>query len=406
MKNIFSEYYPIKKEVINEIWDKGVFCYDANVLLNLYRYSHDTRNKILENIEYFIKKTIIPYQACYEYLKNKRTVEDNLLGSYDKIIDIINKMTQSLETGELAGYRKHCALDIDKDIIKPIKASTTKIINKLNSTKVNHSSYLNASEIHEKISQLFEGKISEKFSEEELKKIYNEGKGRYEKKIPPGFADYQQKKNGEENSLYGDLIIWKHLIEIAKNKNTDVIFITDDRKKDWWDIHQGQIKGALPELYREFKEFTSHTILIYSVEDFMKYAPEHSEIAVPKKVINEIEELRKVDEKRTNYLDLDSFYNLNTIEQFNKQNSIWEYLNKQNEILKTLNIQTKFADYSKSIEELNKITQKTKFDSSYFEWLDNLKKATTNTNLKNMLDLHKKLSGRVSNENEQESGTE
>ncbi len=231
MKNVFSEYYPISKEVINDVWDKGIFCYDANVLLNLYRYSNETRNKIFENIEYFIGKTIMPYQACYEYHKNRRGVEDSLLSSYDEIIKIIEQAANALESGDLAKYRKHCALDIDRDIIKPIKSATTKIVNKIKDTKSNHSSFLNVSEIHEKISQLFDGKISDKFSEDELKRIYTEGKSRYDKKIPPGFADYDNKKNKGENSLYGDLIIWKHLIEISKSKNSDIIFVTDDRKK-------------------------------------------------------------------------------------------------------------------------------------------------------------------------------
>lgn len=370
MKNVFSEYYPISKEVINEVWDKGIFCYDANVLLNLYRYSNETRNKIFENIEYFIGKTIMPYQACYEYHKNKRSVEDSLLSSYDEIIKIIEQAANALESGDLSKYRKHCALDIDRDIIKPIKSTTTKVVNKIKDTKSNHSSFLNVSEIHEKISQLFDGKISDKFSEDELKRIYTEGKSRYDKKIPPGFADYDNKKNKGENSLYGDLIIWKHLVEISKNKNSDIIFVTDDRKKDWWDIHHGQIKGALPELYREFKELTSHNILIYSVEDYMKYAPEHSEIAVPKKVITEIEELRKVDERRKNYIDLESYNDI--IEKVNMKTKFLDINEKYKEILKSFNHQNSITDYSKSYQEISKVMEKINYNTQYLELMKNI----------------------------------
>lgn len=385
MKNVFSEYYPISKEVINDVWDKGIFCYDANVLLNLYRYSNETRNKIFENIEYFIGKTIMPYQACYEYHKNRRGVEDSLLSSYDEIIKIIEQAANALESGDLAKYRKHCALDIDRDIIKPIKSATTKIVNKIKDTKSNHSSFLNVSEIHEKISQLFDGKISDKFSEDELKRIYTEGKSRYDKKIPPGFADYDNKKNKGENSLYGDLIIWKHLIEISKSKNSDIIFVTDDRKKDWWDIHHGQTKGALPELYREFKELTSHNILIYSVEDYMKYAPEHSEIAVPKKVINEIEELRKVDERRKNYIDLVSYNDI--IEKVNMKTKLLDISEKYKEILKSFNLQNPITDYSKSYQEISKAMDKFNYNTQYLELI----KSISELDQSKVLQLQKKL---------------
>ena len=385
MKNVFSEYYPISKEVINDVWDKGIFFYDANVLLNLYRYSNETRNKIFENIEYFIGKTIMPYQACYEYHKNRRGVEDSLLSSYDEIIKIIEQAANALESGDLAKYRKHCALDIDRDIIKPIKSATTKIVNKIKDTKSNHSSFLNVSEIHEKISQLFDGKISDKFSEDELKRIYTEGKSRYDKKIPPGFADYDNKKNKGENSLYGDLIIWKHLIEISKSKNSDIIFVTDDRKKDWWDIHHGQTKGALPELYREFKELTSHNILIYSVEDYMKYAPEHSEIAVPKKVINEIEELRKVDERRKNYIDLVSYNDI--IEKVNMKTKLLDISEKYKEILKSFNHQNPITDYSKSYQEISKAMDKFNYNTQYLELI----KSISELDQSKVLQLQKKL---------------
>ncbi|MFV0328448.1 MAG: PIN-like domain-containing protein [Dysgonomonas sp.] len=372
MKNTFFEYYPIDKGVINNIWENGIFCYDANVLLNLYRYSNDTRTIIFENIEYFIDKTLMPYQACYEYQKNKREVETSLIKSYEKIIEIINKSIASLESGELATYRKHCALDIDKDIIKPFKQTSLKVVKKLEEARNNHSSYLDVTAVHDKITKLFEGRISNKFPEEELKKIYSEGKNRYEKEIPPGFADQKGKKNNGDNSLYGDLIIWKHLIAISKNKDVDVIFVTDDRKKDWWDIYQGQTKGALPELYREFKEQTSHNILIYSVEDFMKYAPEHSAISVSKKVITEIEELRKVDERRKNYIDLDSYYNI--IEKVNMKTKVWDNLNKYEEVLKSINNQSELAKYSKSYEEMNKAMQKINYSTQYLELIENISK--------------------------------
>lgn len=390
MKTVFSEYYPISKEVIKNTWDKGIFCYDANVLLNLYRYSNETRNKIFENMEYFIEKTIMPYQACYEYHNNRRGVEDSLLSSYDEIIKIIEQAVNTLESGDLAKYRKHCALDIDKDIIKPIKSTTTKVVKKINDTKSNHSSFLNASEIHERISLLFNGKISDKFSEDELKKIYTEGKSRYEKKIPPGFADYDNKKNKGENSLYGDLIIWKHLIEISRDKECDIIFVTDDRKKDWWDIHHGQTKGALPELYREFKELTSHNILVYSVEDYMKYAPEHSEIAVPKKVINEIVELRKVDERRKSYIDLDSYYKI--IEKVNGYN-IWKDFETQQKALTSLND----TNILKSYENITKAMEQFIYNTRHFEVIKNLSKQ----NQSEVLQLQKKL-GLIDNRNVEE----
>ena len=363
MKNLFFEHYPIEKDEIDTIWANGIFCYDANVLLNLYRYSAETRSDIFENMEFFIDRTTMTYQACYEYHNNRRDVEYSLIDSYDKIITAIEKITTSLG-GELSSYRKHCALDIDKDILNPLKRTTDKLVKNINDKKDKHSSVLDVKEIHGKITTLFTDRVSDAFTEDILKSIYKEGEIRYKNAIPPGFADQKPKKNSTENSKYGDLVIWKHLLEISKRNEKPIVFVTDDRKKDWWDIYRGQTRGALPELHREFKTTTQQNILIYSVEDFMKYAPEHSGIKLSRKAITEIEELRKVDNNRiTQPSILDARDILNQMDKLSERTNIW---GDQNNHFKSL---TEIISHKKAydsiiqetpLEQLNKILDRYK----------------------------------------------
>ena len=58
-----------------------------------------------------------------------------------------------------------------------------------------------------------------------------EGQIRYDNLIPPGFRD--SAKVGE--AKYGDLFVWKDIIAIAKEKNTNIIFVCNDTKEDWWE---------------------------------------------------------------------------------------------------------------------------------------------------------------------------
>ena len=66
------------------------------------------------------------------------------------------------------------------------------------------------------------GKIT--FSKKLL--ILQEGQIRYDNLIPPGFRD--SAKVGE--AKYGDLFVWKDIIAIAKEKNTNIIFVCNDTK--------------------------------------------------------------------------------------------------------------------------------------------------------------------------------
>ncbi|MEL6919290.1 MAG: PIN-like domain-containing protein, partial [Bacteroidota bacterium] len=54
MKSKFPGYFKLTEEEINQLWEKALFVFDANILLNLYRYSNETRDdffKILEKIK-------------------------------------------------------------------------------------------------------------------------------------------------------------------------------------------------------------------------------------------------------------------------------------------------------------------------------------------------------------------
>ena len=90
-------------------------------------------------------------------------------------------------------------------------------------------------------------------SVDDLYHICEEGKSRYAQSIPPGFEDAKN-KNGIE--MYNDLIIWKETLAFCMKLNADLIFVTDDVKKDWWIQKPNQIDIFHEELVKEFEKFT------------------------------------------------------------------------------------------------------------------------------------------------------
>ena len=71
MKKEFIGFYdPIQTE-IDAAWKDGVFAFDANTLLNLYRYTDVTRKDFLHALQSIKEKLFIPYQVAYEYLNNR-----------------------------------------------------------------------------------------------------------------------------------------------------------------------------------------------------------------------------------------------------------------------------------------------------------------------------------------------
>ena len=79
-----------------------------------------------------------------------------------------------------------------------------------------------------RVTELFASKAGTKPSEERLIAICKEGEERYAK-IPPGFED--AKKATEGGDKFGDLIIWKEMIEKAKADTNEAGPMALDERK-------------------------------------------------------------------------------------------------------------------------------------------------------------------------------
>ena len=155
----------------------------------------------------------------------------------------------------------------------------------------------------ERITKIFDARVGEKPKPEQLAAIRKEGEDRYAKKIPPGYRD--AKKDPSEGDKFGDLIIWKALIDKATGEKRPVIFISsNDVKEDWWHIHRGRKLGPRPELVEEFKTQTGQDFHIYELPYFLRVsAKRHNEISsesvdqIERSVLGDAEAIRlsKID---------------------------------------------------------------------------------------------------------------
>jgi hypothetical protein len=106
-------------------------------------------------------------------------------------------------------------------------------------------------------------------------------------------------KDAPKQSLYGDVILWKQIMEKAKGDSKSVILVTDDLKDDWWDKFKGETQGPRKELLREFYEETGQSIYIYQADKFFEYA---NKLKIGKTVkteaIKEIRDIRLKDEEQ------------------------------------------------------------------------------------------------------------
>jgi len=324
MKDIFAGYYKLTDEEFKTLWDKAIFVFDTNVLLNLYRYQSSTRDSLLTVIERLAERVWIPYHVGLEYQRNRLKVIAAQHKRYSEVNNIVSKSISSMEN-ELDGLqlkKRHSHINPD-NLISGIEKIKSDFLSELAILEEKSISVNSIDEIRDRIDKLFSKKIgSPPSSQDDIDSLFKEADERYKKAIPPGFEDSSKDdKSPDEFSYggitykrkYGDVIVWKQIVSHSKTNNLkDVIFITDDSKSDWWwkiDSNGKKTIGVRPELTDEIsREAGVERFFAYNTEGFLSYANQLLGAKVTEEAIEEVRELAVI--RRVTAKDNRSFMRL------------------------------------------------------------------------------------------------
>lgn len=292
MKSKFPGYFKLTNKEINELWENALFTLDANILLNLYRYSDETREEFFKILNKLKKRIWIPHQSAQEFFNNRLGVIRQQEKSYEETISALKSIEK-----EFHNSRQHPFLS-DK-LLKKFTSLNEEICKQLESNKDFHNNRITEDDILAKIESLFDKKVGNEFTEEQLQEICKEGEIRFKNKVPPGYKDSSKNDDTELNSRkYGDFIVWKQIIQKSKDLKQGVILLTDDRKEDWWVRFKGKTISPRPELIKEFQLETEQSFHMYQSDRFLEFARDFLNEKVDEKAIEEIRELRRLDERR------------------------------------------------------------------------------------------------------------
>lgn len=311
MDERFIEQYLLNDPQLREkMWDDCIFILDANVLLNLYSYTIDTRQEFLSILKCIEPRIRFSSQVIIEFHNNRISKITRQQDDYQRIKSNINSATTKIKRAnsqalqsfdEIRQLFKKTSLDytFDKeiDLLEEYKKS---IIEKLEKTKNFIPSYV-SDEILNDLSRLFKNKKIKEFTASEIDKIKTEGKSRYENKIPPGYTDAVKSKKGDDvdTNEYGDLIIWKEMIVEARKEKKPVIFITDERKEDFWEMSNNSILYPRLELVKEFYSETKQFFWIYNSNKFLSHIAKYCKDITKNeldKAIQEIDQVQQINQ--------------------------------------------------------------------------------------------------------------
>ncbi|HLP91268.1 MAG TPA: PIN-like domain-containing protein [Nostocaceae cyanobacterium] len=332
------EIYSMTPEREEKLWKDCIFVFDTSALLNFYDYSPETQNSIFQKIfPKLINRLWIPKQVEYEYLKNRQDTMRKHLQKYEKILltettnndggyfqkieasiqkikkeikyilGQIQTLEQSTKKQETHPYfdDKSLIKDLESNFATTFEESITSQIklfeDRLNECKEKVQKEKSNREeevkkisqndpVLKKISDFFE--VGQGYSFDKLMEIVKEGELRYRAQIPPGYKD---DKPGI--SLYGDLILWKQIIDYAKIKKKHIILVINDiTKGDWCDTEENdskKIDKPREELIKELYDITGIELWMYSFSQFLYKARKILDVKLDQKILDNVEEIER-----------------------------------------------------------------------------------------------------------------
>jgi len=292
MKDLFPGHFKESEGKLREVWDTSLFVFDANILLNLYRYSDTTRNEFLRILEKIKDRVWIPHRSAEEYLNNRLSVIDQQERSYDETKKSIQSLHSDLENASQHPF-------VSNRTMSKVSKVFDDLCEELNKNQSVHTNRISNDEIKASISAIFEDRVGQPYDKERLVELIAEGEERYKQKIPPGFKDGSKSGDSEifteKCRKYGDLIVWTQVIDQAITAVKGIVLVTDDKKEDWWEKFKGKTIGPRPELVKEFKDRTNNTFHMYQADRFLELARENLDEQVSDEIVEEIREVRRRD---------------------------------------------------------------------------------------------------------------
>lgn len=303
---MFPEFYRPTEDEFRQIWKKCVFALDANVLLNLYRYSDSTANSLLGLFGLLKERMWLPHQAALEFQKNRCGIIDEQMRYYDGAISSLKEGSETISNDLEKAYGRHRFLQIG-DYTKRLRKWCGRVEREIAGKKEKHAISFDHDSIRDSIDSLFTGRVGEPYDDGRLKEIEGQGKKRYAEKTPPGYEDSGKEGRGK----YGDLVLWYQVMDKAREIKKPVVLVTDERKEDWWQRAKGKTVGPRPELIAEMLTMSGQKFYMYSQQQFIEYARDYvkaAKNAIMDEALAEVGEVQRSDAARNYQFRLPAAY--------------------------------------------------------------------------------------------------
>lgn len=253
--------FQVRSTPSTKLKDSALFVLDTNVLLLPYRVGSAALSDIQKRFQQLRKadRLFVPVQVAREFAGQREVLIQEIyqqLCSRRDGVQLPAKDDYPLLSSQ-PQYRKLKTAEatLNKSAAS-YRESVGELISLTRQWEWNDPVSLLYSDIFDEASLIGENTVTE-----DVKLEYGE---RFAEKMPPGFKDGAKSDQG-----IGDYLIWRSILALGREKNSDVIFVSADEKADWWLRSQNAALFPRFELIEEFGRETGKAFQIMRFAEFL-----------------------------------------------------------------------------------------------------------------------------------------
>lgn len=290
---IYSEFLEYANLDDTEPYDAKsltIYAIDTNVLVDLFKFTRQTAEELLDALETMSDVLFVPHQALAEFWP---LVEDGLKGNHHR--EALGKLQSHGESisQEIDRWLKGTGLSPERasdhdeesqaepaDTLSTILEARKAVSKAVQNLKEIIEEVQNESQdnrwILERLENILKGRIGKGPSDEECKALQRAFEERVSMGIPPGILDAKHKNPTKAG---GDFFIWRQCIEESKRrqaadgKHFDLTLVTSDLKEDWTRSKDPVL--ARRTLVKEYAEEAGGMFRIRTFQQLIQIAEEH-----------------------------------------------------------------------------------------------------------------------------------
>lgn len=239
VEHIFSNQADEPQKLLED----SIVVLDTNVLLVPYKLKSQDLNEIEKVYGQLSQegRLLLPEHVAREFAVNKQTKLADLYKTVNDRLVKVPSVPDAAILNDLAEYK-----ELDKEFkalnkkLDTYNQSVKKLAKQIKDWSWNdpvlnmYNKFFNKNSL-----------VNHKVSDEDVGKELSR---RQKHKIAPGYKD----KSKDVNAA-GDLNVWLTILELGETLKRNVIFVSEDRKPDWWNQSNGSPFSPKFELVNEYK---------------------------------------------------------------------------------------------------------------------------------------------------------